>query len=92
MFDYKILKMTNLLRKNPNNKLLLYMLGSRFLDFKDFDKAVNYFNLLYDIDPNYKDVKKKSEESITKYIDETMGEMNINYDPFFSDYDNLWNM
>lgn len=76
VFDYNILRMKNILKHNPKNKPILYSLASRFYDFKNYKEAMNYFSLLYDLDPNYKDVKEKASELMVRFIDEDIKEIN----------------
>ncbi len=77
VFDYNILRMKNILKHNSKNKPILYSLASRFYDFKNYKAAMNYFGLLYHLDPNYKDVEEKASESMKRYVDEDIIETDI---------------
>lgn len=77
IFDCNILRMKNILKHNSKNKPVLYSLASRFYDFKNYKAAMNYFGLLYHLDPHYKDVEVKASESMKRYVDEVIVETDV---------------
>lgn len=89
VFDCEIIRLKNTLKQNNKNKSVLYLLASRFYDFSNYKEAANFYDRLFNLDPNYRDVQKKMEKSYQNYVDDLYKNLNIDGD-YNTDYDDIF--